>query len=200
MAVVLVAGLSLATGFAQAPAERKLQIAFDGSNVTLTAANVSIPEILSEWSRLSGSVMVNAERLSRVPLPAPMVFENQPQKVVLDALLRHAAGYIVTPRLQGQPGATDFGVVYILPTSNPTASAYSGFSTPIQPAISSVDPPEVPPIPPAPPPPADNAPPATSPGRSNSPGVFVPIISVPPAPGRGGTPPTTTGRGGRGGL
>lgn len=202
--LVFVAAFSFATGFAQAPqapSERKLQISFEGSNVTLVAANVSIPEILAEWGRLSGCVMVNAERMSRVPIVAPIQFENQPQQRVLESLLRSAAGFILSPRKANRPGATDFEMVYILATSSPSQSGYSGMSS--QAPISNVDAPEVPPIPPPPPPmPATQEPPSSA-RPTTSPGVFVqPIIAAPPptSTGRGTTPPPagTTGRGGGG--
>ena len=209
--LVLVAGWSFATGFAQAAAQappappvRKLEISFQGSNVTLVAANVSLPDILAEWARLSGCVMVNAERLSRVPIVAPIQFENQPQQRVLESLLRPAAGFILAPRKANRPGATDFEMVYILATSNPSQSGYSGMST--QAPISTVEAPEVPPIPPpAPPPMPETQQPPPSARPTTSPGVYVqPITAVPPptTTGRGGTPPpptTTTGRGGGGG-
>ena len=208
--LVLVAGWSFATGFAQVPQEpqappaRKLEISFQGSNVTLAAANVSLPDILAEWARLSGCVMVNAERLSRVPIVAPIQFENVPQQRVLESLLRPAAGFILAPRKANRPGATDFEMVYILATSNPSQSGYSGMST--QAPISTVEAPEVPPIPPAPPPMPETQQPPPSARPTSSPGVFVqPIIAAPPpsTTGRSGTPPpptTTTGRGGGGGL
>jgi len=217
--LLLVAGWSVATGLAQAPLRdpapassaqappaRKLEISFQGSNVTLAAANVSLPEILAEWARLSGCVMVNAERLSRVPIVAPIQFENQPQQRVLESLLRPAAGFILSPRKVNRPGATDFEMVYILATSSPSQSGYSGMST--QAPISTVEAPEVPPIPPPPPPvpqPETQQPPASA-RPTTSPGVYVqPITAAPPptSTGRGTTPPpptTTTGRGGGGGL
>jgi hypothetical protein len=205
--LLLVAGWSFATGFAQAPQappERKLEITFEGSNVTLRAANVSLPEILAEWGRLSGCVMVNADRLSRVPIIAPIQFDNQPQQRVLESLLRPAAGFILTARKADRPGATDFEAVFILATSAPSQSSYPGMTT--QAPISNVDTSEVPPIPPPPPPtPESQQPPAAS-RPTTSPGVYVqPIIAVPPSnsTGRAGTPPppttTTTGRGGGGG-
>ena len=212
--LVLVAGWSFATGFAQAPESsqapqappvRKIEISFQGSNVTLAAANVSLPEILAEWARLSGCVMVNAERLSRVPIVAPIQFENQPQQRVLESLLRPAAGFILAPRKANRPGATDFEMVYILATSTPSQSGYSGMNT--QAPISTVEAPEVPPIPPPPPPAQETQQPPPSSRPTTSPGMFVaPIIAVPPpatSTGRGGTPPpttTTTGRGGGGGI
>jgi hypothetical protein len=192
-AVILVAGLSFATGFAQAPQappERKLQISFEGSNVSLVAQNVTVREILMEWSRLSGCIFVNADRLMGGPVTVPFQFEKQPQRVVLEALLRGAAGIIATPRRAGVPGATDYEVVYILATSNPTAGAYSGMSNVQAPIIND----EIPPIPairdeqqPAQPPPANKP-------TIGGPVYIQPIISNPTTTGTP-PPPTTTGRG-----
>lgn len=214
--LILVAGWSFAAAFAQVPQdpqapppppEKKIEIKFEGSSVSLFAANVSLPEILAEWARLSGCVMVNAEQLSRVPIVAPIRFESQPQQRVLESLLRPAAGFILAPRKANRAGATDFEAVYILARSSPTQSSYAGMST--QSSISAVEAPEVPPIPPPPPPQpqapeTQQPPPAARP--TTSPGVFVqPIIAAPPpssTTGRGTTPPatttTTTGRGGGG--
>jgi hypothetical protein len=192
-AVILVAGLSFATGFAQAPQgppERKLQISFEGSNVSLVAQHVTVREILMEWSRLSGCIFVNAERLMGGPIAVPFQFEKQPQRVVLEALLRGAAGIIATPRRVGVPGATDYEVVYILATSNPTAGAYSGMSSVQAPIVSE----EIPPIPPirdetqAAQPPPPNKPTVGGP-------VYIqPIVTTPTSTGTT-PPPSTTGRG-----
>ena len=199
-AVLVLAGLSFATGLAQTPGqlptERLLQITFEGSDVSLVAQNVSVPEILREWARLSGCVIVNAERLSAARLVVPMRFEKQPQTVVLQALLRSAAGYIATPRTAKRAGATDFELIYILPTSNPTQGGYSGMSSPVQAPITGVET-EIPPIP-APPqqPPAagQEAPP---PPRTN-PTSFSPVVPIMGVPSTT-QPPPATGRG-RGGF
>ena len=191
-AVILAAALSFVTGLAQAPQappERKLQISFEGSNVSLVAQNVTVREILMEWSRLSGCVFVNADRLMGGPIAVPFQFEKQPQRVVLEALLRGAAGIIATPRRAGVAGATDYEVVYILATSNPTASAYSGMSNVQAPIINE----EIPPIPaireeqqPAQPPPANKP-------TIGGPVYIQPIVSQPTTTST--PPPATTGRG-----
>ncbi len=197
LAIVLVAGVSFSTGFAQVPGglDRQLEISFHGSNVTLKARNVSLPAILAEWARLSGCVIVNAERLPSAPITIPVLYENMSQKTVLESLLRPAAGFILSPRTAGRAGATDFERVYILATSNPAPSGYTG-STYQPPVTASEPPPEVPPIPPPPPqtaPPAEQAPPPAN-RPASMPGVQVPIIAVPPATTT--PPPTGRGRGG----
>jgi hypothetical protein len=191
--VVLVAGLSFATGFAQTPGGRQLQITFEGSDVTLVASGVSIPEILREWARVSGCVVVNGDRLPHTPLPGPMRFEKQPQRKVIDALLRQAAGYFVAPRTASRPGASDFELIYVLATSSPVSTGYSGVTSSVQAPLNPIDS-EIPPIPPAPPPVGQPQEPAPQnrpmPGMSSP---AVPIIATPPATA---PPPAGRGRGG----
>jgi hypothetical protein len=207
---------------AQAPAERKLQVSFDRQgNVTLVAENVTIPEILGEWARQGGTVMVNAERLPRVPVSR--YYLNAPEQHVIESLLRQAAGYIVAPRRAGTVGASRFEIVQILPTST-TSSTYvppptSAVSAPVatQGAPDDEIPPVVPPGANRPPAPVNNNPQQQPPGSyPGSPaGVSVPVVPVVPIspvpsnPGRGGAPGPTTpppgtpppgGRGGGGGI
>lgn len=188
---------------AQMPAERKLQVTFDQQgSVTVIAQNVTIGEILAEWGRQGGTVMVNANRLAGGPVSR--YFVSRPEGEVIESLLRQAAGYIVTPRRAGMPGASLFEVVQITPTSV-TSSAYtpapnSAVSAPLTTPGSPDD--EMPPV--RPPgvanPPATANPPAPAPGTYPGAVPVVPIVTIPSA-GRGGTPPPpgATGRGGGGG-
>jgi hypothetical protein len=225
-AVALTLALTtLAPLSAQAPAERKLQISFDQSgNVTIVAQNVTIAEILAEWGRQGGTMMVNANRLAGGPVSR--FYVGRPETEVIESLLRQtqAAGFIVTPRRAGAVGASRFEVVQITPTSVTSGAYTSAPSTAVSAPLTTPGAPddELPPITPpgvANPPATVNAPqPAptntnTYPGAS---GVAVPVVPVVPIPGgRGGTPsptpapgtpapgtpgaPGTTGRGGGGG-
>ena len=114
---------------AQAPSERKLQVTFDQQgNVTVVAQNVTIGEILAEWGRQGGTTMVNANRLTGAPMSR--LYQNQPEGEVIASLLRQAAGYIVTPRRQGVPGASRFEVVQITPTTVTNSSLHPGTQCP----------------------------------------------------------------------
>jgi hypothetical protein len=181
---------------AQAPAERKLQLSFDGNGlVTLIAQNVTVREILAEWSRVGGTLMVNADKLTGAPITVQ--FEAQPEAVVLESLLRPAAGRILYPRLAGSTGASIWQSVAIMPTSHPT-SLYTPTSTApqIAPVVQPMPDDEIPPINPA-----QNQPGQTQPtqNRPTMPGVYVPTQGV-PTPGPSTTPGTTTTTGrGRGG-
>jgi hypothetical protein len=108
--------------------DRELQLAFDAmGHVTLVARNVTVREILAEWSRQGGSHFVNLERLAGAPLAVPVRFENRPEVEVIESLLRTAAGIIVSPRTVDNPGVSRVAAVYIVPTSNPTSTPASSF-------------------------------------------------------------------------
>lgn len=194
------------------PAPRKLELTFDGQgNVSLTALNVTVREILAEWTRLGGSRFLNVERLTGAPLQIPVQFDRQPEGEVLASLLAGTSGYIIGPKMVGMAGTSRFGTVVIQATSNATASTsfspnnFSSASAP--PPVTRGNPddeiaPVTPPMSPAGAPAATNA---NQPGpRPNAPSVGVPaapvIVPIGPAPPATPTPPpaTTTGRG-RGG-
>ena len=191
---------------AQAPSERKLQVTFDQlGNVTVVAQNVTIAEILAEWSRQGGTAMVNANRLSGPPVSRYHL--NEPEVDVISSLLRQAAGYIVTPRRQGVPGASRFEVVQITPTSVTNSTAFTPVpNAPVSAPVTTPGSPndELPPIVPPgaanpPPPAAAQPPPGPAPGAYPG-SVAVPVVPVVPVPGgRTGGAPVTPPPGGRGG-
>jgi len=229
--VVAAAGLLVvpAPATAQLSQERTLTSSFDADGlVTLRAQNVRPSEVMAEWKRLCQCSVVDAERLTAGPLVTPLVFDKVPQAMALEALLRQAAGMILTPKRAGTAGPSQFETIYVLATSNPTtggfSSAYNPVATPpYQSNISSPGNPadEIPPVTPGGQQPAAgarspntpyapgvvNAPgPNAAPGSNAAPSnVFVPITPIggstaPPKPGGGGTtPPIIRPPGGGGG-
>jgi hypothetical protein len=182
---------------AQKPA-RVLDISFDlEGRVTLVAENVTVREILAEWGRVGGAYMINADKLTGAPIPM-MRFENQPEREVIDSLLRSAAGYILGPRTVRTSGPSQFEAVMILPTSAPIASgSYASPGVPGAPfGMPAAPDDEIPPVVPAvgvPAPEQAGAAPAQPAPANTTPGVFVPIVPVTPVTGG-------RGRGGGGGL
>jgi hypothetical protein len=201
---------------AQAP-PRRLQLSFESDGtVTLHAASVSVREVLMEWARQCGCAIVNAPNVPGT-LDVPVEFDHARQDVVLASLLRRAAGFVLTPRRAGMTGPSQFETVYVLPTSNASASAAA--YAPPQPAFTPVAPPtagspadEIPPVTPIPSLPPQAGPTAgqpqapapaaapQQPARIGVPTRFVPIVPIggstpaapPPstaAPGSPGTPP-----------
>jgi hypothetical protein len=216
-AVVALGFAPQVTGQAQAPAPQgpKVQITFEPNGlVTLVANGATLREILAEWSRQGGSTFVNSERLAGAP--QTLRYEHQAETVVMSSILRQAAGFMLGPRREGTQGASSFEVVYILPTSNPSASGF--VSQPAMPQqqqqITTQGNPddELAPVngrgAPGPQPAQQQVP---APAQSNDyrpavPSVAVPIVAQPPTttatpPATTTTPPatTTTGRGGGGG-
>lgn len=176
-------------------AGRVLELAFNDGRVTLVARNVTLVEVLQEWSRKGGSLMVNAEKLT-----AGLVtyeFRDADELAVLKSLLRPAAGYIAAPRRPGGPtGPSSLEQVVILATSRPTASAAVA-AMPTQPVANPVtasgspdD--EIPPVRPEPAQPApkpQGAPgPSTPLDRPSVGTVTSPTPGVIPAPAKTGAP------------
>lgn len=182
---------------AQSGAAPRLALAFapDGT-VTLDAQNVTVRQILAEWQHRCGCYVVNGDRLAGPPLSIPIHFEHAPQAVVLDSLLRQAAGYVLTPRRTGSTMASNFEVIYILPTSNASAAPATSYSAPaaqpfVVPIATAGSPDdEIPPVQPVKNEEKPAAPPPAA--RPNAPGVaIVPIVPIGPA-STGPAPGTST--------
>ena len=202
-----VPGLAQAPAQAPAPQGPKVQITFEPNGlVTLVANGATLREILTEWSRQGGSTFVNSERLTG-SAPQTLQYVHQTETVVMSSILRQAAGFILGARREGTRGASSFEVVYILPTSNPSAGGYMSQPTmPQQPQITTQGNPddELAPVNGrgAPGPQPAQAPPPSNEYRPAVPSVAVPIIAQPPttstAPPATTPPPATTGSGAAG--
>ncbi len=212
LAVVLAGVLGWGSLAAAQTSERVLVLSFDADGrVNLRAQNVTAREILAEWGRFCQCHVVNAEGLRGEAVTVPLLFEHQPQSVVLGSLLRQAAGYVLTPRRADATGPSAYETIYIVATSNPSTTGYSAASAPMPvptplPTRGSPEN-EIPPVQAitaepaaavAPPgqQPATNKPPTPGTGLPTS-SVFVPIIAVPSSPftttpTRGGGPGTPT--------
>ena len=70
-------------------------MSFHGGKVDLAAENATVRAILTEWARVGGTRIVNAERLAGPPVTVE--FKDAYEQQALDALLRGVAGYIVGP-------------------------------------------------------------------------------------------------------
>ncbi len=101
---------------------RTLDLTFNDGRVTLVARGVTVPEIMGEWARKGGSQIVNADKM--IGGVVTYEFHNVPETIVLQSVLRSAAGYIAAPRRPGGPsGASTIEQVMILATSRPSANA-----------------------------------------------------------------------------
>ena len=98
-------------------AGQSVKLSFHGGRVDLSAENASIRAILTEWSRVGGTRVVNADRIAGPPVTVE--FKDAYEQVALESLLRGVSGYIVGPRLApGAPTSSGFDRIVILATSN----------------------------------------------------------------------------------
>jgi hypothetical protein len=124
--------LSAAPASAQA-----VKLEFNDGRVTLVAQNAPLRTILSEWARLGGAQIVNADKVSTAPVTIEL--KGEPERRALDILLRGVAGYMIAARELPRAGASAFDRIMILPTSTaPRPSA--------APAAATFAPPPPPPV------------------------------------------------------
>jgi hypothetical protein len=110
--------LAVVFAFLLSPAEaqQNLKLEISGGRVNLDATSVPARQILAEWSRVGGTKVVGAEKVTGMPLTLKLV--NTPERQALDIILRNAAGYMAAPRAaSAAPGASLYDRILILPTS-----------------------------------------------------------------------------------
>ena len=100
----------------------ELRVSIGNGRVTIVAQDVTIKQILDEWSRVGQTKIVGAERLAMTPVTLEL--RDVSEGRALDSLLRSASGYIAKPRTAGSgvTAASTIDCVLIMPTSRaPTA-------------------------------------------------------------------------------
>jgi hypothetical protein len=123
--------LAVVFAFLLAPAEaqQNLKLEISDGRVNLDATSVPARQILAEWSRIGGTKVVGAEKVTGMPLTLKLV--NTPERQALDIILRNAAGYMAAPRAaSAAPGASVYDRILILPTSVAPAGATATASNP----------------------------------------------------------------------
>jgi hypothetical protein len=111
---------ALACGLSAPASAQELKLTMQDGRVTLIANNVPLRQILLEWARIGQAKVVNADKLLGANLTLQIV--NQPERDVLDILLRSAAGYIAAPRPTVVAGAAVYDRVTIMATSRAPAA------------------------------------------------------------------------------
>lgn len=111
---LLVFALAAATAGAS-PAGSDIHVAIANGRVSIVATNASIADIVTEWARVGGTKMVNADKIPRdtVTLELRDVSERQ----ALDILLRATSGYILGRRETADPTASLFDRLVVMPPS-----------------------------------------------------------------------------------
>jgi hypothetical protein len=120
---------ALVTVVALPAAGQSVKVSFHGGKVDLAAENATVRAILTEWARVGGTRVVNADRI--VGPPVTVEFKDAYERQALESLLRGVSGYIVGPRIAlGSPTSSGFDRIVILATSNAPRP------TPVTPAVS----------------------------------------------------------------
>jgi hypothetical protein len=128
---LLTIALSLAVaGSAQA---QQLKIAFNGGHVSLDATSVPVRTILAEWSKLGGTKVVGAEKISGMPLTLKL--DDVPESQALEVILRNVAGYMAAPRV-ASAGGSMYDRILVMATSSAPPPAAAARPTPTAPGSS----------------------------------------------------------------
>ena len=117
------AGLA-AVLIATAASAGEVKITIRDGRVTLMATDATIREILTEWSRVGGTAIVNADRLPGAPIT--IQFQDVPETQALESLLRSSNGYILASREVPAAGVSSVERIFVYPippVATPSASS-----------------------------------------------------------------------------
>jgi hypothetical protein len=110
------AAIAAALAVPSLAAAGELRLSIGNGRVTIVAQDVTVKQILDEWSRVGQTKIVGADRLATtlVTLELRDVAEGR----ALESVLRSASGYIAKPRLaSAAAGASTIDCVLIMPAS-----------------------------------------------------------------------------------
>jgi hypothetical protein len=96
----------------------ELRLSIANGRVTLVAQDVTVKQILDEWSRVGQTTIIGAERLTSASISLEL--NDVAEGRALESLLRTASGYIAKPRTT-TAGASGYDRILIMPTSRPPA-------------------------------------------------------------------------------
>jgi hypothetical protein len=124
---------ALLAGFA-APAVAQgqgLKLSFHDGLVTVDATSVPVRTILTEWSKIGGTNVIGADRVSGAPLTLKLI--DVPEAKALEIILRSVAGYMAAPRSIAAAGPSMYDRILVMATTSappPAASARPGGQQP----------------------------------------------------------------------
>lgn len=110
-------------------ASAEVTVTIQNGLVSVVAKDVTVRQIIAEWARVGQAKVVNAERLPGGPIS--MELTNMPEAMVLDTLLRGAAGYVAAPRPATVAGLSTFDRVIVMPTSSAPRATTSAAPPPV---------------------------------------------------------------------
>jgi len=108
--IFVVAALLLAAqpGFAD------LRLTLKDGRVSISAKDVTVRQILTEWMRVGQTNIVNVDRIPGGPVTLEL--QNVTETQALDVLLRPLSGYIAAPRAVAAANLSDFDRIIVMPT------------------------------------------------------------------------------------
>ena len=96
--------------------------------VTLDARDTTLQQILSEWARLAGVQVVNADRV--VGSSITLLLRDVSERQALDILLRNQQGYVLVRQPEGVTATSAFRRILILPRTTTTTTRENGLLEP----------------------------------------------------------------------
>jgi hypothetical protein len=123
MRKAILAAVLLSATLLASPATADVRLTISNGQVTLSAKDATVRQILAEWARVGQTTIVNAERVagSQVTLELANVSEEQ----ALDIILRSVSGYLAAPRSVSVANASRYDRILVLPTSTGTRATAS---------------------------------------------------------------------------
>ena len=97
-----------------------VKLVIQGGKVTLDAQDATVHQILTEWSRVGKTRIVNLEGVNTGPLT--ITLEDVPEKMALDTILRSVPGYLAAPRAVYTADASLYDRILIMPTTTTVAA------------------------------------------------------------------------------
>lgn len=94
---------------------QQVVLTLQNGRVSLDAKNVPVRQILSEWARIGGVMIVNGDKI--IGPPVTLQLPDVPERQALDILLRGVSGYMLGVRPPGSIGASMFDRILIMATS-----------------------------------------------------------------------------------
>ena len=115
---LLTIALSIAV-VAPAFAQQPLKVSFKDGRVSVDATSVPVRMILNEWSKIGGTKIVGAERITGAPVTMKLV--NVTEAQALESILRSVAGYMAAPRGGTSTGPSMYDRILVMATSSAPA-------------------------------------------------------------------------------
>jgi hypothetical protein len=103
-------------------ASADVQLTIQDGRVSLVANDATLGEILTAWSAVGHTTIVNAERVPGEPMTLQLI--DVPEEQALETLLRSLSGYIAAPRATAVANLSRFDRILVMPTiASPVVAA-----------------------------------------------------------------------------